>query len=197
MKKLIIIAMIAAMALSVSACGASPNSTSDSSNSQKTGAVETTVEETTETVTEPQTTVPSAVGPGNYIESGNLKISFEMAKQYDEIQQSEYYTDKPEDGKKYLVLFFEIENISSEEQSINMFYHKAYLDDYEIDQKTLLANPEGYDMLSGDLAAGKKLKGYVCYEVAPDWQKLEFTYTDGISSNSEKYDFVVTPDDLS
>lgn len=196
MKKLIIIAMIAAMAFSVTACGTT-NSTSGSSSSQKTGAIETTAEVTAEAVTEPQTTVPSAVGPGNYIESGNLKISFEMAKQYDEIQQSEYLTAKPEEGKKYLVLFFEVENISSEEQNINMFYHKSYLDDYEIDQKALLVNPEGYDMLSGNLAAGKKLKGYVCYEVDPDWQKLEFTYTDGISSDSEKYDFVVTPDELS
>lgn len=196
MKKLIIIALIAVMAFSVTACG-SKNSTSDSSSSQKTGAIETTAEVTTEAVTEPQTTVPSAVGPGNYIESGNLKISFEMAKQYDEIQQSEYLTAKPEEGKKYLVLFFEVENISSEEQNINMFYHKAYLDDYEIDQKALLVNPEGYDMLSGNLAAGKKLKGYVCYEVDPDWQKLEFTYTDGISSDSVKYDFAVTPDELS
>lgn len=197
MKRLIIIAMIATMALGVSACGTSPSSTSDGSNSQKTGAIETTVEVTTEAVTEAQTTVPSAVGPGNYIESGNLKFSFEMAKQYDEIKQSEYYTAKPEDGKKYLVLFFEVENISSENQYINMFYHKAYLDDYEIEQKTIMAKPEGYDTLSGDLAAGKKLKGYVCYEVAPDWQKLEFTYTDGISSDSEKYDFVVTPSELS
>lgn len=197
MKKLIIIAVIAVMALSVSACGTSLNSTSNNSSSQKTGAIETTAEVTTEKATEPQTTVPSSVGPGNYIESGNLKISFEMAKQYDEIKQSEYYTAKPEDGKKYLVLFFEVENVSSEEQDINMFYHKAYLDDYEIDQTALMVNPEGYDMLSGDLAAGKKLKGYVCYEVDLDWQKLEFTYTDGISSNAEKYDFVVTPDELS
>lgn len=196
MKKLIIIAMIAVMAFSVTACG-SKNTTPDSSSSQKTDAIETTAEITTEVVTEPQTTVASAVGPGNYIEGGNLKISFEMAKQYDEIQQSEYLTAKPAEGKKYLVLFFEIENISSEEQNINMFYHKAYLDDYEIDQKALLVKPEGYDMLSGNLAAGKKLKGYVCYEVDPDWQKLEFTYTDGISSDSEKYDFVVTPDELS
>lgn len=196
MKKLIIIAMIAVMAFSVTACG-SKNTTPDSSSSQKTDAIETTAEVTTEVATEPQTTVASAVGPGNYIEGGNLKISFEMAKQYDEIQQSEYLTAKPEEGKKYLALFFEIENISSEEQNINMFYHKAYLDDYEIDQKALLVKPEGYDMLSGNLAAGKKLKGYVCYEVDPDWQKLEFTYTDGISSDSEKYDFVVTPDELS
>lgn len=196
MKKLIIIAMIAVMAFSVTACG-SKNTTPESSSSQKTDAIETTAEVTTEVVTEPQTTVASAVGPGNYIEGGNLKISFEMAKQYDEIQQSEYLAAKPAEGKKYLVLFFEIENISSEEQNINMFYHKAYLDDYEIDQKALLVNPEGYDMLSGNLAAGKKLKGYVCYEVDPDWQKLEFTYTDGISSDSEKYDFVVTPDELS
>lgn len=50
----------------------------------------------------------------------------------------------------------------SEEQNINMFYQNAYLDDYDIDQKVIMANPEGYDTLSGDIAAEKKLKGYVC-----------------------------------
>lgn len=195
MKKLIVITMIATMIFSITSCGTT-NSTQSSSDNQKTGAIEATVEDTTEIATEPPTTVPSAVGPGNYIENGNLKISFEMAKQYDEIQENEYYTAKPEEGKKYLVLFFEVENISSEEQNINMFYHKAYLDNYEIKQSTLLVNPEGYDMLSGDLAAGKKLKGYVCYEVDSDWNKLEFTYTDGITSNSTTYDFVVTSDEL-
>ncbi|MGN1432919.1 MAG: DUF4352 domain-containing protein [Ruminococcus sp.] len=195
-KKIVLIALVATFALGATACSSLRSNSSTSSESQITGTIETT-EKATEAPTTEAPTIAEAVKPGNYIEKGNLKISLESAKQYDEIQQSEYYTAKPEDGKKYLVLFFEVENISSEEQYINMFYCKAYIDDYDIDQTTLLANSEGYDMLGGDLAAGKKLKGYVCYEVDPDWQKLEFEYKDGITSDSETYDFIVTPDDLS
>lgn len=195
-KKMVLLALVATLAFATTACSTS-NST-NSSESQVTGTIETTVK-VTETPTTVEPTTVGAVKTGNYIEKGNLKISLESAKQYDEITDESLgsYTAKPADGKKYLVLFFEVENISSEEQNVNMFYHKAYLDDYDIDQKTLLAKPEGYDLLSGNLAAGKKLKGYVCYEVDPDWQKLEFEYKDGITSDSETYDFIVTPDDLS
>ena len=66
-----------------------------------------------------------------------------------------------------------------------------------IDETYIFSDVEGYEDLSGDLAPGKKLKGYVCYEVNPDWQKFEFSYTDGIVSSDPTYEFVVTPDDLS
>jgi hypothetical protein len=197
MKKILIVALAAAMAIGATACG---TKSSENANSQKTGTVETTVTVTEEdtTVADTEVTLPSSVTVGNYIEGENLKFTFEAAKQYDEIQDpdNELLKSTPSEGKKYLVLFFEVENISSEEQNVNMFYQKAYLDDYDIDSTLLIVNPDGYGTLSGDLAVGKKLKGCVCYEVESDWQKLEFTYQDGITSNSETFDFVVTPSDL-
>lgn len=195
-KKLLLISLIGAMAFSTVACGITSIHSNESS--QKVGAIETTVE-VTEATTETPTTADRVVGPGNYIEKGNLKISLEFAKQYDEIKNGDddLFAVEPEDGKTFLVLFLEAENISSEDQYINIFYNDAYLDDYSIEPKTLLAEPEGYSMFAGDLAVGKKLKGYVAYEVKLDWQKLEFTYTDGISSSDDTYEFVVTPDDLS
>ena len=195
-KRMMLIALAAAMVIGTTACsGITPTQTSES---QITGTIETTVE-TTEATTEAVTTAPveEAVKPGHYIEKGNLKISFEFAKQYDEIKEDEYYSDKPEEGKKYLVLFFEVENISSEEQDIDLLYTESYLDDYDINRTLLFAKPEGYDDLGGTLAPGKKLKGYVCYEVDSSWKKLEFQYQDGMFTSSPTYNFVVTPDDLS
>lgn len=199
-KKILLISLVATMAISAVACA--PTNNQNDESSQKVGTIEATTEAPTEAPAEAPTEAPTVanvvVGPGNYIEKGNLKISLESAKQYDEIKNGDddIFTAEPKDGKKYLVLFFEAENISSEDQYINTFYHNAYLDDYDIDQTMLIVEPEGYSMFSGDLAAGKKLKGYVAYEVDPDWKKLEFTYTDGISSSSDTYEFVVTPDDL-
>ena len=196
MKKKIIIGLLATiMAVSATACSTSGSSGSQSS--QKTGAIETTVkateEETTEGPTEPES---SAIKPGNYVEHDNLKFSFQSAKTYDEIKQSDYYSDKADDGKEFLVLFFEVQNVSEEEEHLNMFYYKAYVDDYDVDMKTLLAEPDGYSLLSGDIAKGKKMKGYVAYEVDKGWKKFELTYTDGISKSSPTYEFVVTPDDI-
>lgn len=195
MKHKFLFAMLAIfMIFSITACDAG---TGSSETPQNTGKIETTVQQTTEPTTE-ITTEPNAVVPGNYVEHDNLKFSFESAKQYDEIKgDNEYISSKPADGKKYLVLFFEVENISNEEQNVNLFYSKAYVDDYDIDQAMLLAEPDGYSALSGDLKPGKKLKGYLAYEVDPDWKKLEVTYTDGIFSDGPEYNFEVTPDKLS
>lgn len=192
-KKIILIALAAIMAFGATACEVSTDN--DTEPTAKTGVVEKTKEKeatTTEVVAE------GAVSLGNFIEKGNYKFSFVDAKQYDEIKdpENEFLDATPSEGKKYLVLFFEVENISSEKQNVNLFYYKAYLDDYDINPEAILAHPEGYEMLSGDLAPGKKLKGYVCYEVDPDWKKLEFTYTDGILDSDTTYDFVVTSDEV-
>lgn len=196
MKKKVIIGLLAAiMAVSATACSTSGSSSSQSS--QKTGTVEATVKATEEETTEePTGSESSAIKPGNYVEHDNLKFSFQYAKTYDEIKQSDYYSDKAGDGKEFLVLFFEVQNVSEEDEYLNMFYFEAYVDDYDVDMKTLLADPDGYSLLSGDIAKGKKMKGCVAYEVDKGWKKFELTYTDGILNNSPSYDFVVTPDDL-
>ena len=196
MKKLIIIALVAVMALGATSCSSKSQNSSSEAKSQQTGTIAVT-----EAKTEEATNVPvnvDAIKPGNYTEHDNLKFSFESAKQYSEIK-SEYYTDKPGDRKVYVVLNFEVENISKEEQHLNMFYTKSYVDDYKADQKSLINVPgnDDYEMLSGDIGVGKKQKCYVAYEIDENWKKLEMTYTDGVSSNSPKYDFIVTPDDLS
>lgn len=200
MKKLFTLFIAAALITATALTGCSTANKKQES-SQTTGTIAATEEKTEAETEAPTKTEPesSAIKPGNFVEHDNFKISFEMAKQYDEIQEgdNDLLVAKPEDGKKYLVLFFEFENISDEEQNVNMLYGKAYCDDYDIDCNYLIVKPEGYSTLSGDLPAGKKLKGYVAYEVDPDWKKLEFTYKDGISSKAPKYDFVVTPEDLS
>ena len=191
MKHKFLFAMLAIfMIFSITACDAG---TGSSETPQNTGEIETTVQQTTEPTTE-----LNAVVPGNYVEHDNLKFSFESAKQYDEIKgDNKYILSKPADGKKFLVLFFEVENISNEEQYVNPLYIKAYVDDCEIGRKMLLAKPDGYSDLSGELKPRKKLKGYLAFEVDPDWKTLEVTYTDGAFSDNPTYNFEVTPDKLS
>lgn len=197
MKKVILITIVTAMLLTTTACGAMRRRIKEET-SQKTGTIEFTTEAPTEEITteEPTQAKIEAIKPGNYVEHDNLKFSFEKASQYDEIGEG-YFVNEPEDGKKYLVLFFEVENISDEDQYVSVYDCEAYLDDYSIDQTILLTDVDGYDSLSSDIAPGKKAKGYFCYEVNSDWQKFELTYTDGIFSTDPTYEFVVTPDDLS
>ena len=134
------------------------------------------------------------IHPGHYLQKDTFKFTFERASLYDEIS-GEYFNDTPADGKKYLACFFEVENVSDDDAYVSSAYIKAYLNDYTINESFLLNDIEGYKALGGELQPGKKQKGYICYEVGADWEKLEFTYTDGFF-DAQTYDFIVTPDDI-
>ncbi len=130
--------------------------------------------------------------PGETVTGKKMKITFEKAKLYDSIVQSEFYTDEPENGKKFLVLFFEVENISESDQYISGFSFDGYEDNYTIDETFILSNPEGYEALSATIAPGKKTKGYIVYEVKNGWKKFELKYNSIIDSSP--FNFVVTSD---
>ena len=136
-----------------------------------------------------------SIKPGHYIQNEKLKFSFVKAKQYNEIANNKYYTNKPDNGKKYLVLFFDVENDSPKNLFVNSFYFKAYEDDYSISESYIMGDIDGYSMLSGEIAPGKKTKGYLSYEVDPGWKSFEVKYQEFGDSGS--LDFIVTPSELS
>ena len=114
---------------------------------------------------------------GEYSQGEDLKLTFKSAKEYTTVKTENSFSDtKAADGKKIVILNFEAENISKEDQFVSMFYCKGYCDDISIEQKTLLVYPDDMNMLSGELASGKKLKGSIAYEVPKDWKKIEFKY---------------------
>lgn len=150
--------------------------------------------ETSETITEEETIEYCNIGQS--ITNDKWKISFLSAKQYDCIE-GEYSTSYPKkDGNKYLVLFFDVENVGKEDDYFNRLNFESYIDSYSSDEITFLGGVEGYDALTGDVAVGKKLKGYVAFEVSPDWKEVETSYVDGLWSSSKIANFKVTPDDL-
>ncbi len=201
MKKIIMLVMAAVMALTAFGCS---NSDNQSSSSLQTG----TVAKDNSEVGASKADSPSkaddnssadndnsnGIKPGNYIQNDKLKFTFEKAKQYDEIKTSDFYTATPDEGKKYLVLFFEAENVSNKNQYVNYLYFKAYTDNYETDMKALLGDVEGYKWFTGALDTGKKMKGYLAYEVDPSWKNFELKYKE--IGDKESIDFSVTPQDL-
>lgn len=59
-----------------------------------------------------------------------------------------------------------------------------------------MSDVEGMSLLTGDVAAGKKLKGYLAWEVSPEWEELEISYKDNLWTGEKAATFVVTPDQL-
>ncbi len=102
---------------------------------------------------------------------------------------SEY--NKPTDGNAFLLVEFEIENNSDEELAISsMLSFEAYADDYALDYSlTALMEKEG-NQLDGTIAPGKKMKGWIGWEVPEDFSKAEIHFTDNVWS-SNKFIFLI------
>ncbi len=137
-----------------------------------------------------------AAGVGDTVKGEKWSISLQSAKLFDEIKTNAYLSDKPAEGKQFLVLFFEVENVSAEDDYFNYLLFDSYVDGYSQSLKLLLSKPDDTDALTGDVAAGKKLKGYLAWEVSKDWKELETSYRDDVWSAEKTATFKVTPADI-
>lgn len=88
---------------------------------------------------------------------------------------SEYV--KPDDGKEFLILEFNIENNSSKDINISSVANfEAYCDDYSLNQDILgqqAPEAEGKTQLDGQVASGKKMNGIIVYQVPTDFKSFE------------------------
>lgn len=127
---------------------------------------------------------------GDTLSNDEFRITLENALVYDYIP-GEYINDEPDQGNEYLVLFFDVTNISDESEYFNSYYVDGYADGYQVDVESFLYNdPEGYESLTGSIAPGKSKKGYVAFQVDADFQTFEFIYGD-----DEKVSFSLLSDD--
>ena len=89
----------------------------------------------------------------------------------------------PEPGNLFLALEFEIENNSSSDLTISSYWDfEAYCDDYYCDQDIsglFVDEISSKGQLDGDVAAGKKLKGAITYQIPQNYQKFEISVSTG------------------
>lgn len=86
--------------------------------------------------------------------------------------------NKPAEGNVFLLCQFNIENNSEREIAVSsMLSFSAYVDDYasNLSLTAMISSDQG--QLDGSVAAGKKIKGVVGYEVPSDWAELEVRFT--------------------
>lgn len=133
---------------------------------------------------------------GMFLQNDKWKITLLSAKEYSSVG-SGYSVEKPADGKVFLALFFEVENISGKDDYFNYFDCKGYVDSYSVNLKIFLNKIDDISTLTGDIAAGKKLKGYLAWEVPKDWKEFEFNFDEDLfSDGTNKFIFKVVPGDL-
>ena len=189
MKKFFALTLACLICLSVSACSLP----TVSENSKTITEIESKAQESKE---ESKQQAPTAAKVGQTVTGDKWAISLLYAKVFSEISDGTFTTKPETEGNVYLVLFFEVENVSSEDDYFNYLYIESYVDSYNTGLSVLFTNPDGYDTLTGNVAAGKKLKGCLAWEVSADWKELEVSYKDGVWTSDKAATFVVTPADL-
>ncbi len=97
-----------------------------------------------------------------------------------EVSESKGSTyNKPDEGNVYVLCEFEIENKSSSEITVSsVLSFDAYCDGYSLGYSLdALIDKGNKNQLDGTVAAGKKIKGVIGYEVPVNWEELEIIYT--------------------
>lgn len=176
MKKLIALVMACLLLLGLCACESGPSLV---------GTTPTNTQPSTESTSAPE---DKAFKVGDVVEMNDILITFIGVT---ESTGSEYV--KPAEGNVFVLCEFEIANNSDEELAVSsIMSFTAYCDDYSCDYSFgALMEKGNKDQLDGSVAAGKKMRGVVGYEIPTDWKELEVHYiTDILSSN--KVVFVAT-----
>lgn len=112
---------------------------------------------------------------------------------YEESTGNDWVT--PEDGNVFVFANVEITNNSSKEISVSsMLSFDTYCDDYKLDFSSsalMAASTDNRQQMDGSIAVGKKLNGYLGFEVPADWSTIEINYKDNawLSSN---FKFIIT-----
>ena len=174
MKKLISLLLVCFLMFSLCACGDEPTLVGSGSGSNNPNNNSSVSDQTFKL--------------GDSVELGDIVVTFVG------ISKSTGSTyNKPEDGKVFLLCEFEIVNNSNSEITVSsMLSFEAYCDDYSCEYSLgALLEKGSKDQLDGSVAAGKKIKGVIGYEVPTNWQKLEIQYAPDLLSN-DKIIFIAT-----
>lgn len=104
---------------------------------------------------------------------------------YEESTGSEFNT--PSEGNVFVLVNFEIANNSDSELLVSsMASFEAYADDYALNYSlSALLDKQDSTQLDGTVASGKKMNGWIGYEVPADWKNLEIHFTDNVWSSNK------------
>lgn len=94
--------------------------------------------------------------------------------------------NKPSDGNVFVLCEFTIENNSEKDLAISsMLCFSAYVDDFSTNMSLSALIEKSGEQLDGTVAAGKKMKGEIGYEVPADYETLEIRFTPDFWSGND------------
>ena len=167
MKKILSLIVACVLLLSLCACGSEPTLVGSNGGDNNSSA---------------ETNKDKVFKVGDTVSLKDVEVTFIGIT---ENEGSEYI--KPADGKVFVLCEFEISNKSDEDLIVSSLMNfQTYCDDYSCDISFgATVGADEKEQLDGTVAAGKKLKGVVGYEISPDWKELEIRYQPDLMSSDK------------
>lgn len=129
----------------------------------------------------------------------SFKLNETFQNKYEKITMIEVNTNftdyskysKPKDGSKVVMVKYEVENISDEndELYVSSLDFNAYADGAAVD--SFYTGNDNYNNLTATVGKGKKTIGYVSYEVPVNAQKITVEYNVNFWVDGNTIEFVV------
>lgn len=149
---------------------------------KKVGDTNNTSSETNEDTSEESNDSSTNFTVGETAELNDIQVTM---VNYEENNGSDF--NKPTSGNVFLLVNFEITNNSDSELTISsIMSFDAYADDYSLNYSlgAMIEKPNS-SQLDGTIAPGKKMNGWIGYEVPSDWKNVEIRFTDNVWSDNE------------
>lgn len=152
----------------------SADSSKSTDNKDISDTTDTSENNDTSTEESSNTSEELVFGLGESAEYNDVIVTFTDVK---ESQGSQFTA--PSDGNVFVLLYFEFANNSSKELAISSIASfNAYQDGYSTNLSfQALLEDSSSQQLDGSIAPGKKMKGFVGYEVPADYSEMEVQVT--------------------
>lgn len=109
-----------------------------------------------------------------------------------QVTMTDYYEstggewNKPDEGNVFVLVEFEIVNNRKKDIVVSsVMSFSAYADDYVLDFSIAAIMDRNGQQLDGTIASGKKLKGWIGWEVPADYHDIEIHFTDSVWSDNK------------
>lgn len=91
------------------------------------------------------------------------------------------------EGTEFVVVFFEIENISGEAQNFSLFWEEFYIDGVKTAQTVYgVSINHSFQLTAVPVEPGRKANGYFLFQTSPDWEELEIIYDESLANENEE-----------
>lgn len=147
--------------------------TLDDSNGNAVSITDDTTNEISETDIRDPETVSLVMNNTN----GNEKVSITMTGlcQYPALE-NDTYTDTPEDGNVFLVMFLQVRNHDNGNDYINPEALSAAVDGVDVTNCALFNQPESYEPIFDHINKGEERSGFIVWQVPSDWKQFHMEY---------------------